>query len=276
MDIILVGACGRMGRHVTALAAGTEGVRIAAALEHPDHPWIGRDVGAAAGVDPLGVEVGSDPDEALAAGGVVVDFSLPDAADPLLDALERRPLPCIVATTGMDEATSGRWERLSETVAVLLASNLSMGAALLRLLATRAAQVLDDWDVEVVEAHHRGKKDAPSGTAGDIVASLCAARGLDPDRAAVHGRGPGPSPREEGTIGVHAVRGGTVTGEHRVHLLGDGERLLLAHGAESRIVFARGALRAARWIADRPAGLYGPDDVVADAAGGGRGGREPS
>jgi 4-hydroxy-tetrahydrodipicolinate reductase len=262
MRIILMGACGRMGREVLRLAAGQDGVELAAALERADHPLLGRDAGATAGVEPLGVPVTADVPGALSAGGVVVDFSLPGAGAGLLDALESTPRPAVVAVTAMDGALRGRWTELSGRAPVLLASNLSLGAATLRLLAARAARMLADFDVEVTEIHHRGKADAPSGTAVDIVAQIAEVRGYDPAGAAVHGRRPGEGPRSPSTIGVHAVRGGTVAGEHEVLLLGEHERLTLHHSAESREIFARGALRAAAWLEGRGAGLYSMDDVV--------------
>ena len=267
MKIVLQGACGRMGRQVTRLVAGTPDMELAAALEHPDHPLVGSDAGAAAAIEPLGVTVESDPAAALARGEVVVDFSIPPASAGLLAALEALPRPAVVAVTGLDADLRARWEALAVRTAVLLASNLSVGAAALRLLAARAARALADFDVEVVEAHHTGKADAPSGTAIDIVAEIAAARGVDPSSATVHGRRPGEGPRTDGSIGVHAVRGGTVTGEHEVLLLGEHERVALRHSAESREIFARGALRAARWIVDQQPGLYRMDDVLGAALG---------
>ncbi len=267
MKIVLQGACGRMGLQVARIAAATPGVRIAAALEHPDHPLVGRDLGGAASIEPLGVEVGTDPAAAIALGEVVVDFSIPAAGPGLLDALEASPRPSVVAVTGMPAGLRARWQALAGRTAVLLASNLSLGAAALRLLAARAARALADFDVEIVEAHHTGKADAPSGTALDIVSGIAAARGIDPGAATVHGRRPGEGPRAAGSIGVHAVRGGTVAGEHEVLLLGEHERLSLRHSAESREIFARGALRAAQWIAGQEPGLYGMDDVLGPALG---------
>jgi 4-hydroxy-tetrahydrodipicolinate reductase len=265
MKIVLQGACGRMGLQVARLAAADPGVELAAALEHPDHPHIGRDLGLAASIEPLGVVVDADAAAAIARGDVIVDFSIPSASMTLLDALEASPKPCVVAVTGLDAGLRARWEALAGSTAVLLASNLSIGAAALRLIAARAARALADFDVEIVEAHHTGKVDAPSGTALDIVSGIAAARGLDPAGTAVHGRRPGDGPRAGGTIGVHAVRGGTVTGEHEVLLLGEHERLCLRHVAESREIFARGALRAAQWMVGQGPGLYGMDDVLGPA-----------
>jgi len=253
-----------MGLQVARIAAGMPDVEIAAAIEHPGHPLVGWDLGQAASIEPLGVRVEADA-AALERGDVVVDFSIPSASAGLLDALEATPRPCVVAVTGLDAGLRGRWEALSGRTAVLLASNLSIGATALRLLAARAARALADFDVEIVEAHHSAKADAPSGTALDIASEIAGARGLDPAEAIACGRQPGEGPRDGRTIGVHAVRGGTVTGEHEVLLLGEHERLVLGHSAESREIFARGALRAARWILDREPGLYRMDDVLGAA-----------
>ncbi|MBW2262494.1 MAG: 4-hydroxy-tetrahydrodipicolinate reductase [Deltaproteobacteria bacterium] len=265
MKIVLQGACGRMGLQVVRLAAATPDVELAAALEHPDHPLIGRDLGQVASIEPLGVAVEADAAAALERGDVVIDFSIPAAAAGLLDALEASPRPSVVAVTGLDDDLRARWAALAGRTAVLLASNLSLGAAALRLVAAHAARALADFDVEIIEAHHAGKADAPSGTALDIVSEIAAARGLDPAGATVHGRRPGEGPRRAGCIGVHAVRGGTVAGEHEVLLLGEHERLSLRHSAESREIFARGALTAARWITGQSPGLYRMDDVLGPA-----------
>ena len=265
MKIVLQGACGRMGLQVARLSSTTPGVTLVAALEHPDHPAIGRDLGREASIEPLGVTVETDASAALARGDVVVDFSIPAASAGLLSALEASPLPSVVAVTGLDADLRTRWATLASRTAVLLASNLSIGAAALRILAARAARALDDFDIEIVETHHTAKADAPSGTALEIVSEIATARGLDPGVATVHGRRPGEGPRAGGTIGVHAVRGGTVTGEHQVLLLGEHERLCLRHSAESREIFARGALRAARWIAAQGPGLYRMDDMLGSA-----------
>jgi len=265
MKIALVGACGRMGVQVVRLVAAGADVQLAAALERPGHTRIGEDAGRAAGVDALGVVVGSSPEPALAACDVVLDFSVPEGSAALAEALEATPRPAVVAVTGMGPGLRARWTALAGRVPVLLASNLSLGAAVLRQLGARAARALPGFDVEIVETHHRGKADAPSGTALDIVAGISRARGLDPAACPAYGRRPGDGKRLDGAIGVHAVRGGTVTGEHEILLLGDHERLSLRHTAEARVVFARGALEASRWIAGRAPGLYSMDDVAADA-----------
>lgn len=267
MKLILYGACGRMGREVTRLAAEQQDVQLVAAVEHAGHPLLGTDAGSAAAVRPLGVEITADAQAALEAGDVVLDFSTIPGSAALIEALGRAPRPAVVAVTGFTPELGELWSKLSSRAPVLLASNLSLGAAVLRLLAARAARALVEFDVEVTEIHHRAKADAPSGTALDIVAQIAGARGLDPGAAVVHGRRPGEGPRLAGSIGVHAVRGGSVAGEHEVLLLGEQERLSLHHSAESRVIFARGALKAAAWIAGRDPGLYSMDEVASASLG---------
>lgn len=265
MKMCIHGACGRMGREVIRAATAATGIDVCAALESASHPQLGKDAGTLSGLGPLGVDVTADVDAALASCHVAVDFSTVEGAATLARALIGTPRPAVVAVTALPDQVRIDLERASREAPVMLASNLSVGAAVLRLMSARAARALTDFDVEVVEAHHTGKVDAPSGTAMDIAAAVARARDLDPREAIVYGRRPGEGPREAACVGVHAVRGGTVTGEHQVMLLGHNERVVLSHSAESRAIFARGALRAARWLRGRSPGLYGMDDMVSDA-----------
>ncbi len=268
MKICVHGACGRMGQEVVRAASMTPGMRIVSALESPGHDRLGQDVGNLAGIGAIGVAVTSDPEAALAGCEAVVDFSTVHATAALAaGALMSSPRPLVVAVTALPAEVRKDLARVSAIAPVLVASNLSVGAAVLRLLSARAARALPDFDVEILEAHHVAKVDAPSGTATDIVTAVARARGIEPLSAIVHGRRPGDGPRVLGTIGVHAVRGGTVTGEHQVMFLGQNERVTLAHGAESRAIFARGALRAATWLVGQKPGLYCIDDVVQELLG---------
>jgi 4-hydroxy-tetrahydrodipicolinate reductase len=267
MKLTIFGACGRMGREVLGAAAADGAVSIVGAVEVPGHERLGEDAGTLAGLEPLGVTVTDDLDGALAGCDAVIDFSTVEGTARLAAALERTPRPAVVAVTALGEDVLGRLEGVGANAPVIVASNLSVGAAVLRLLAARAVRALPDFDIEIVEAHHTGKRDAPSGTAMDIARAVAGARGRDVREDVVHGRRPGEGPRRDGSIGVHAVRGGTVTGEHQVMLLGESERLTLHHGAESRAIFARGAVRAALWLVGRPPGMYRVDDVVGDSLG---------
>jgi 4-hydroxy-tetrahydrodipicolinate reductase len=222
ISISVFGAAGRMGRAIAAAAEGRDELRLV------------------------------EPDEA----DVFVDFSVPEALDSHLDAAVAGGKPILVGTTGLGEAHHQRIEAAAEKVAVIHAPNTSVGIALLRhLVAEAAAKLGPDWDIEIVEMHHKAKRDAPSGTALLLGAAAADGRGSALETLARFDRMAGGA-REEGTIGFAALRGGTVAGEHQVIFAGEGERIELGHRADSRMIFARGALRAALWLAGKPAGRY--------------------
>ena len=202
-------------------------------------------------------------------GDVLVDFSAPDALPASLDRALGASIPILVGTTGLDESADNRIADAGRQIPVLRAANTSIGVAVLADLVTRAAAVLGpDWDIEIVEAHHRGKADAPSGTA--LALGEAAARGRGEPLRAERGRDGTGLKREVGAIGFASVRGGTVAGEHDVIFAGPEERLILSHRAESRMIFANGALAAARFLIGKPPGLYTMRDVVdADLCAGG-------
>jgi 4-hydroxy-tetrahydrodipicolinate reductase len=215
---------------------------------------MGQAIAAAAAEDPGFV---IDPDE----GDVLVDFSAPSALQSSLDRAIAAGVPILVGTTGLDDFAGRRIAAAAEQVAVLQAANTSLGIALLADLVERAAQVLGpDWDIEVLDVHHAMKADAPSGTA--LALGEAAARGRSAELKAERGRDGTGLKREAGAIGYASIRGGTVPGDHDVLFLGPEERLILSHRAESRAIFARGALAAARFLAGRPAGLYSMRDVI--------------
>ena len=195
-------------------------------------------------------------------GDVLIDFSAPAALQQSLDRAVAASIPILVGTTGLDELAGQRLAKAAEHIAVLRAANTSLGVALLADLVERAARVLgpEAWDIEIVEAHHRRKADAPSGTALHL--GEAAKRGRGGDAGEERGRDGTGLARAPGAIGYSAVRGGTIAGDHDVMFLGLGERLILSHRAESRAIFAKGALAAARFLKDKPAGLYSMRDVI--------------
>ena len=263
IKLMIVGACGRMGKEVIRAAAGADGITIAATVEHGSHPDLGKDAGLAAGAGEIGVKVSADIAGALADVDAVIDFSLPDSTLALLGTLRSSPKPAIIATTGLGEDIMEAARAAASKSPILLASNMSYGVAVLKHLTREALKFLAGFDVELVESHHRGKVDAPSGTAGDLLRIL--KQGLEEkkqDTAILHGRSGKPAKRKAGDIGVHAVRGGSVTGEHTIFFLGDGERIEIKHTAEHRGIFALGSLNAVRWLVKQPAGLYFMDDFV--------------
>jgi len=200
------------------------------------------------------------PREAVAACRVIIDFSLPDGTAQLLELLDDQAL--VVGTTGLSDATLAALDRHAERAPVLRASNYSTGVTLLMELVGRAARALPDYDLEIIEMHHRHKRDAPSGTARSLAEAAAEARSVSLTERAVYGREGDVGPRPGGEIGLHAVRGGDVAGEHTVYLAGPGERITLGHLATSREAFAQGALRAAAWIAPQPPGIYTMRDVL--------------
>ena len=216
---------------------------------------MGRAIAEAAAADP-GFAI--DPDH----GDVLVDFSSPAGLSKSLDRAVAAGIPILVGTTGLDDFAERRIASAAEDIAVLRAANTSLGVALLADLVERAAKVLgpDQWDIEIVEAHHNRKADAPSGTALHLGEAAAKGRGGEP--AEERGRDGTGLKRESGAIGYSAIRGGTIAGDHDVMFLGEGERLILSHRAESRAIFAHGALAAARFLKGKPAGLYTMRDVV--------------
>jgi 4-hydroxy-tetrahydrodipicolinate reductase len=249
-----------MGRAVVRLAheAGHELVCAIGTTE------VGRDAGDLAGVGPIGTCV-VDGLAALehARADVVVDFSTPAATLALAAVAASSGTALVSGTTGLGDDVRAALDRVSARIPLLWEPNMSVGVHVLTRLVAQAAASLEGWDLEVVETHHRAKVDAPSGTALRLAEAMLQARLRAGSTRLVHGREGKPGPRSAEEIGIHAVRGGDVIGDHVVHFLGGGERLELTHRATSRDVFAHGALRAARWIAGRPAGRYSLGDVLA-------------
>lgn len=260
--IAVAGASGRMGRLVIEQVLGAEGVTLVGALEHPGSPEQGTDAGALVG-RPVGVRITGDPRVALAEAEVVIDFSAPTATAGVVEAAAAQGVACVVGTTGLDADARAAVEAAAARVAVVASPNMSLGVQVLAHVLGEALRLLGSgFDIEVVEAHHREKKDAPSGTALRLVEVAARARDLSMESDLRHGRHGANARRVPGEIGVHAVRGGDIVGDHTVVLAGLGERLELTHRATSRAVFAAGALRAARWVVGRPPGRYHIGDVL--------------
>lgn len=276
LKIAVHGAGGRMGQAVVRLAALAAGERIqvVGAIVSRGSSRIGRDVGELAGAGTLGVAVSDDLGAGLLGADVVIDFSRPEALPRLLHLAVRAKVAVVSGTTRLDAASERLLDETAQHVPVLWSPNTSIGIHVLAEIAAAAARRLGpDFDVEIVEIHHRAKVDAPSGTAvrlADAVrdARAAAADGARPGEQAparlvdVHGREGNAGPRPANELGVFAVRGGDVIGDHTVHLLGPGERIELTHRATSRDLFARGALRAAQFLHGKPAGRYTMADVI--------------
>jgi 4-hydroxy-tetrahydrodipicolinate reductase len=259
--IIVIGATGRMGGCILRLASRDARFEIAAAVTERGHEALGRDVGAFHSFGNLGVALSDHCD---AAADVAVDFSMPAGFRGWLADCTERGIPFISGTTGISDADRAALSKAATRIPVLWAANMSVGANLLMRMAAMAAAALGAaYDIEISEAHHRGKKDAPSGTALAIAHAIV--RGEAHTRALriVTGRAGETGPRAAEEIGIHAIRMGDTVGEHEVHFAADGELITLRHRATSRDTFAAGALRAAAWIVGRPPGLYQMADVLA-------------
>jgi 4-hydroxy-tetrahydrodipicolinate reductase len=263
VDLVIAGAAGRMGSRIVALHRDAPGLRLAAALEAPGHRALGRDAGEAAGVGVLGVAITADAEGAIARDRVLVEFSVPDASLEHLRLVARAGARAVIGTTGFSSAQRDEIATLAREAAILVAPNMSVGVTLaFSLLRTMAKALGDDYDVEITEIHHRYKKDAPSGTAVRMAEIVAQALGRDLRQVGVYGREGLPGERSGKEIGVMSLRSGDVVGEHTVSFGTLGERLELTHRAHSRDTFARGALRAVRWIARRGPGLYSMHDVL--------------
>ena len=261
--ITVGGAAGRMGMRIIALLGEAPGLRLAAALEAPGHAALGRDAGEVAGVGRRGVPITADPKAALTRDRMLVEFSVPEASLEHLRLVADAGARAVIGTTGFSAAQREEIAALARRAAILVAPNMSVAVTLaFKVLAIMAKALGDDYDVEITEIHHRFKKDAPSGTAVRMAEVVAEALGRDLDQVGVYGRQGLPGERTGKEIGVMSLRSGDVVGEHTVSFGTLGERLELTHRAHSRDTFARGALRAVRWMVGRPPGLYSMHDVL--------------
>jgi 4-hydroxy-tetrahydrodipicolinate reductase len=262
--VVIIGVSGRMGQALVRAASELPAVRITAAVASARSASLGRDAGALAGTQPLGVDVTSDLTAALAAADVAVDFSQPDATRANIAACRAARKPLLIGTTGFAaELTEPEIDAAAGDIPLLIAPNTSLGVALLTALVRKAARALPaDFDVEIIEAHHRLKRDAPSGTALALARAAGEGRGLAPAEGPSGTAAGRIGPRRQGEIGLAVVRGGDIVGEHTVLFAGPGEELRLSHRAGDRAIFARGALRAALWLRGQPPGRYGMSDIV--------------
>jgi 4-hydroxy-tetrahydrodipicolinate reductase len=261
VNVAIMGAAGRMGRTLIELGTKTEGVRLSAAVEQPGAPVIGADAGELDGVGRIGLPI-QDKLDGLSFD-VLIDFTRPDATLKNLEFCRRHGRRIVIGTTGLDDAAKAKIAESAKDIPVVYAPNMSVGVNLSLKLLELAARVFgDSVDIEITEAHHRYKVDAPSGTAlrmGEVIAKTL---GRDLKKCAVYSREGITGERPRDAIGFSVVRSGDIVGDHTVLFAGGGERLEIHHHAESRATFGTGALRAARWLADKKAGLYDMQDVL--------------
>ena len=263
MRLVVTGAAGRMGRTLVKAISETPGVTLAGALERPDAAALGQDAGVLAGLGPLGVAITDDPLPLLIDADGIVDFSAPAATVELAALAAQARIAHVIGTTGLSAADGDRLCAAARHAAIVRSGNMSLGVNLLAGLVRLAAEALgEEFDIEIVEMHHRNKVDAPSGTALMLGEAVASGRGIELKANSERGRDGVTGARRLGAIGFASLRGGGVIGDHSVIFAGDGERITLTHQAEDRALFARGALRAALWAREQKPGLYSMSDVL--------------
>jgi len=262
LKTVITGVSGRMGRALLEAVAADTGCVLHGALDRAGSASAGQDAGIYSGAR-TGVVITDQPAAALAGADVLVDFTRPEATLAYLDACRKAGVNLIIGTTGFDAAGKAAIEAAAKDIGIVFAPNFSVGVNLLMQLAETAARVLSEgYDIEIIEAHHRHKVDAPSGTALGLGQAVAGALGRDLKTCAVYGREGVTDERKPDTIGFATVRGGDIVGDHTLMFAGIGERVELTHKAGSRATFAQGALRAAKWLQGRGPGLYDMRDVL--------------
>ena len=263
LRVLVAGAGGRMGGALIRAVLGEPGMRLAAALDRPDAGIVGEDAGLVAGAGAAGVMVSTDAVSAFANADAVLDFTTPEATLAYVDLAAQARVVHVIGTTGFRPEHEERLRAAARHCRIVRSGNMSLGVNLLAALVRRAAAALgSEFDIEIVEMHHRHKVDAPSGTALLLGHAAAHGRGIALEENSVRTRDGDTGARPSGAIGFAALRGGSVVGDHTVILAGEGERVALSHYAESREIFARGAIRAAHWAFDKKPGLYDMTDVL--------------
>jgi 4-hydroxy-tetrahydrodipicolinate reductase len=258
---VVVGAAGRMGTRLINIIKETPYIELFQAIDRPDHPWIGKDIGEMIGLGRLNVPL--EGSLGKKGGEVIINFSTPQASIDSLEFAKENGMAIVIGTTGFTPEQMERIKNLSKDVRCVLSPNMSIGVNVMFRLVEEVANVLgSDYDVEILEAHHRLKKDSPSGTAMKLGELVAKALGRDIYKVGVFGRKGMIGERTKEEIGMQVVRAGDIVGEHTVLFCGNGERLEIIHRAHSRDNFARGAIRAALWIINQPNGLYDMQDVL--------------
>ncbi len=265
VKVIANGAAGRMGRMIISGVCRDPEMELVGATEYPEHPEVGRDAGEVAGVGSLGVKISPDTELAklFEKADVAIEFTTPEATLKHLEEAVRAGKPMVIATTGYTPQQRERLEKLASQIPCVIAPNMSVGVNVLLRVVSEVARILgDDYDVEIVEIHHNRKKDSPSGTALRLAEVIAKALARDLDEVAVYGRRGLVGERSRREIGIHAVRGGDVVGDHTVLFAGEGERIEIIHRAHSREAFAKGALRAAKWVVNASKGIHDIQEVL--------------
>lgn len=258
--IAVNGACGRMGSRIVALVNEDKDMKLVSALDRDNHPSLGKDIGEILGLGNIGVkltnEIADDTD-------VLIDFSSPDALDKIIDICAKKGVGMVIGTTGLTDSHNKKLARAATKIPCLVSPNMSIGVNLVFDLVAQVAKALGEgFDIEIIEAHHRRKKDAPSGTAIKIAQRICEATGRDMEKDVVYGRHGITGERPPRQIGVHALRTGNTVGDHSVIFSSLDEHIEINHKAQTRDIFVRGAITAAKFISGKPPGLYSIKDVL--------------
>ncbi|MGE6784961.1 4-hydroxy-tetrahydrodipicolinate reductase [Ensifer adhaerens] len=264
MKLVVVGAAGRMGQTLIRTVHAMDGVRLHAAVERPGSAFIGRDAGELAGLGPIGVPVTDQPLEAFVEAEGVLDFTAPAGTVEFAGLAAQARIVHVIGTTGCSSDDEAKIQAAARHARIVKSGNMSLGVNLLGVLTEKAARALGpaDWDIEILEMHHRHKVDAPSGTALLLGQAAAAGRDIALAEHSVRVRDGHTGPRPVGTIGFATLRGGSVIGEHSVILAGEGEQVTLSHSATDRSIFARGAVTAALWARSQKPGFYSMLDVL--------------
>lgn len=264
MKLVVVGASGRMGQALVRAVHAMDGAKLHAAVVRPGSPFVGKDAGELAGLGPIGIPVTDQPLEAFVEAEGVLDFTKPEITVEFAGLAAQARIVHVIGTTGCSTEDEDKITAAARHARVVKSGNMSLGVNLLAVMTRQAAKALDaaDWDIEIVEMHHRHKVDAPSGTALLLGEAAAQGRGVPLAENAVRVRDGHTGPRVSGTIGFATLRGGSVIGEHSVLLAGEGETVTLSHSAIDRSIFARGAVKAALWARDKKPGRYSMLDVL--------------
>lgn len=263
INIAVTGAAGRMGQAIINAIARNEKVKLSGALEREDSPLLGKDAEEAAGLEKSGVKITGDREKAFKKADCIIDFSTPDAGIRALEDAVAMQKAIVIGTTGFSHSQRELIKDLCTKTRVVMAPNMSIGVNLLLKLVSDAASVVgNEYDIEIIEAHHRYKKDAPSGTAIRIAEVIAVTLDRDLEKVAVYERKGIVGERRPEEIGIQSIRAGDIVGDHTVIFAGPGERIELTHKASSRDTFATGAVKAAVWVVDKPNGLYDMQDVL--------------
>jgi len=263
IKVIVCGGCGKMGSKVAQLIYRNKDMELIGIIESPSHPEIEKDWGIVAGLGETGIIIKDNLEEIIQNADQVVEFTNPQVSLKHLEIVSKYKKTMIIGTTGFSPEEIKKINKLAQDIPFLFSPNMSLGVNLLFKLAAEAAAALsDDYDIEIVEAHHRFKKDAPSGTAKKLAQEIAKAKGVTLDKVAIYGREGIIGERKRGEIGIHSIRGGNITGEHTVMFTALGERLELTHKAHSRDTFAYGTIQAIKFMDGKPAGFYEMKDVL--------------